>query len=110
MLVIQVAVGVLLTPAIVLPSYHVLGRILGEAMRSMDLRMIDVIYHWRSPMLTGLSRVYLGVHYPSDVLAGYIIGAWWLTTALLIGKSTALATASRPQRLGKQNPSALELV
>jgi len=32
----------------------------------------------------GFSRVYLRVHYASDVLAGFIIGAGWLYTVLLI--------------------------
>jgi len=28
--------------------------------------------------MIGLSRIYLGVHYPSDVIAGYCAGAVWV--------------------------------
>ncbi|HSX19485.1 MAG TPA: phosphatase PAP2 family protein [Candidatus Saccharimonadales bacterium] len=38
-------------------------------------------------LLIGLSRVYLGVHYPSDVVAGYAEGVIWFASILVFEKA-----------------------
>jgi undecaprenyl-diphosphatase len=34
--------------------------------------------------LIGLSRIYLGFHFPSDVLAGYLLGGIWLLVGIIL--------------------------
>jgi undecaprenyl-diphosphatase len=45
----------------------------------------------------GVSRVYLGVHYPSDVVAGFAAGAGWL---VLLPVASAVLDRLRPARSG----------
>jgi undecaprenyl-diphosphatase len=46
--------------------------------------------------MIGLSRIYLGVHYPSDVMAGYCAGAVWVGAVGFLDRSLRLGEREKP--------------
>jgi undecaprenyl-diphosphatase len=76
-------------PGYSFPSGHALGSLvgLGVIAASLGPALAPPVrrYLWSGfgllVVLVGVSRVELGVHYPSDVLAGWILGAAWLAAS-----------------------------
>jgi undecaprenyl-diphosphatase len=57
--------------------------LLFRATRSPRLKRLWLGLAFLFPLLIGFSRLYLGAHYLSDVLAGWSIGLWW--SILVVG-------------------------
>lgn len=62
--------------------YGILTFLIWRHIPSRLWRTILIILSGIMILAIGMSRIYLGVHYPSDVIAGYFISAFWLTFAI----------------------------
>lgn len=64
--------------------YLTLGLMLANLTEQRALRIYALIVAGAVIAMIGFSRVYLGVHYPTDVAAGWCVGAAWASGVWLI--------------------------
>jgi undecaprenyl-diphosphatase len=67
--------------------YLTLGVLIGPVLKHFWLRFYVMSLAILLAVLVGLSRVYMGVHYPTDVLAGWAAGLVWALTCWLVSHS-----------------------
>jgi undecaprenyl-diphosphatase len=77
-------------------TYLTLGALLARAENDRPVRIYLLAVAIALTLLIGFSRVYLGVHWPSDVMAGWCVGAAWAVLCSL--------AARRLQRRDKIEP------
>ena len=81
-----------------LPSGHAVGAAAFAMVMTLMVRRWWVLILWLIALLIGLSRLYVGVHWPSDLLAGWVIG---VATVLVVHRVYAGITSwnhRRPRR------------
>ncbi len=67
-------------------TYLTLAVMLARTESRLAIRVFFMVLAAVLVVLVGLSRVYLGVHWPSDVLAGWTLGAAWALGVWLVAR------------------------
>ncbi len=66
--------------------YLTLGVLLARVEPRLRLKLYVLSTAILLTLLVGITRIYLGVHWPSDVLAGWTIGAAWALASWLVAR------------------------
>ena len=85
--------------------YLTLGALLSRSESRRSVRIYIVGVAIALTMIIGISRVYLGVHYPSDVLAGWCAGATWAAMCATLARALQRRRTLEP---GPTNPATSE--
>jgi undecaprenyl-diphosphatase len=70
-------------------TYLTLGAMLARAQQTRQLRIFILSVGVFLTLLIGTSRVFLGVHWPTDILAGWTIGGAWALAVWMIADAFA---------------------
>ena len=76
-----------------------LGALIARALPRRRQKIYALSVAVVATVLVGISRVYLGVHWPTDVLAGWIAGAGWAVACLLVARALARRGMMHPERV-----------
>lgn len=81
-----------------MPSGHAVGAAAFAMVMTLMIRRWWVFFVWLVALLISASRLYVGVHWPSDLLAGWVIGAVTVLVAHRVYAGVTSWNHRRPRR------------
>jgi undecaprenyl-diphosphatase len=79
-------------------TYLTMGALFARHAPSSSVRVYVMSVAILFVILVGASRVYLGLHYPTDVLAGWCLGSAWALTCWVVARRLEHRGANRAGR------------
>lgn len=77
--------------------YLTLAALLARSMADWRIRAYLLLVSVLLVVLIGFTRIYVGVHWPTDVLAGWAVGAAWAILCSLVAQTLQRRSAVEPQ-------------
>jgi undecaprenyl-diphosphatase len=77
--------------------YLSLGALLARSTKHKTIRAYIIVVAILVALMVGFTRIYLGVHWASDVLAGWCAGAAWASACWLLDRWLAHRTPDAPK-------------
>ena len=79
-------------------TYGLIALVAWRSQLPLRLRRIAVAIGVTVPILVGLSRIGLGVHFPSDVLGGWLLGLAFVSLGAVLIRATGAMTRDLPRQ------------
>ena len=64
--------------------YAIIAYIVWRNVKTTVSRFLLILFTAFMIIIIGISRIYIGVHYPSDVVGGFVASALWVTIAISV--------------------------